>query len=147
MRDLRDMFVIARREFLERVRSRWFVAMTLLGPIGMVAMVLIPALIAGRGAEGAKVEIVDKTGVIAQPLFDKLAEIKWKPAIISADTPDSVEMGRIRDNKINGFITIPKDALDRGQILYLGDNGSSQVVQAELRQLVNHVVQAERGTR
>jgi len=147
MSDFRDMFVIARREFLERVRSRWFVAMTLLGPIGMVAMVLIPALIAGRGAEGAKVEIADQTGVIAQPLFDKLAQIKWKPAIIPADTPDSVEMGRIRDNKINGFITIPKDALDRGQILYRGDNGSSQVVQAELRQLVNHVVQAERGKR
>jgi ABC-2 type transport system permease protein len=147
MRDFRDMFVIARREFLERVRSRWFVAMTLLGPVGMVAMVLIPALIAGRGAEGAKVEIVDQTGVIAQPLFDRLAEIKWKPAIIPADTPDAVEMGRIRDNKINGFITIPKDALDRGRILYRGDNGSSQVVQAELRQLVNHVVQAERGKR
>jgi ABC-2 type transport system permease protein len=147
MRDFRDMFVIARREFLERVRSRWFVAMTLLGPIGMVAMVLIPALIAGRGAEGAKVEIVDKTGVIAQSLFDKLAEIKWKPAIISADTPDPVEMGRIRDNTINGFITIPKDALDGGQILYRGDNGSSQVVQAELRQLVNQVVQSERGKR
>jgi len=151
MRDLRDMFVIARREFLERVRSRWFVAMTLLGPIGMVAMVLIPALIAGRGAEGAKVEIVDQTGVIAQPLSAKLAEAKWKPAILPANADDDatyrVEMGRIRDNQINGFITIPKDALDGGQIVYRGDNASSQVVEVTLHQIVGQVVQAERGKR
>ena len=151
MRDLRDMFVIARREFLERVRSRWFVAMTLLGPIGMVAMVLIPALIAGRGAEGAKVEIVDKTGVIAQPLSAKLAEAKWKPAILPANADDDAtyraEMGRIRDNQINGFITIPKDALDGGQIVYRGDNASSQVVEVTLHQIVGQVVQAERGKR
>jgi ABC-2 type transport system permease protein len=141
------MFVIARRELFERVRSTWFVVMTLLGPIGMVAMVLVPALIAGRGADGAKVEIVDQTGVVARPLFDKLAQAKWNPVIVPADTPDQVEMGRIRDGKISGFITIPKDALDSGMILYRGDNGSSQVVQATLRQLVNQVVQFERGKR
>jgi ABC-2 type transport system permease protein len=141
------MFVIARRELFERVRSRWFVVMTLLGPIGMVAMVLVPALIAGSGPEGAKVEIVDQTGVVAQPLFDRLAEARWKPAIVPADTPDQVEMARIRDGKINGFITIPKDALDSGLILYRGDNGSSQVVQVTLRQLVSQVVQLERGKR
>lgn len=147
MRDLRDMFVIARREFLERVQSKWFAVITVLGPIGMVAMVLIPALIAGRGAEGAKVEIVDQTGVIAQPLSEGLMVLKWKPAIIAPETPDPIEMGRIRDNKINGFITIPKDALDGGQILYRGDNASSQVVQITLHQLVSQVVQSERGKR
>lgn len=145
MRDLRDMFVIARREFLERVRSKWFAVITVLGPIGMVAMVLVPALIAGRGADGAKVEIVDRSGVIGQPLFDKLAQAKWKPAIVSAETPDRVEMDRIRDHKINGFITIPPDALGGGQILYRGDNASSQVVQVTLHQFVTQVVQAERG--
>ena len=144
MRELRDVFVIARREFLERVQSKWFAVITLLGPIGMVAMVLVPALLIGNG-EGAKVEIVDQSGVIAQPLFDKLTEARWKPAIVAADTPDQVEMDRIRDNKINGFITIPKDALGAGTILYRGDNASSQVVSATLRQIVGQIVQSGRG--
>jgi ABC-2 type transport system permease protein len=146
MSDLRAVFVIARREFLERVQSKWFVAITLLGPIGMVALVLLPVLLTSRG-EGAKVEIVDKTGVIAQPLFDKLTEIKWKPAIISSETPDQVEMDRIRDRTINGFLTIPRDALDGGLILYRGDNGSSQIVQIRLAQILQEVVQSERGKR
>lgn len=146
MRDLRDMLVIARREFLERVRSKWFVVMTLLGPIGMVAMVLVPSLLIGNG-EGSKVEIVDQSGVIAQPLFDKLTEAKWKPAIVAADTPDQAEMDRIRDKKINGFITIPKDALGAGTILYRGDNASSQIVSGTLDQLVGQIVRSERGKR
>jgi ABC-2 type transport system permease protein len=146
MSDLRDVFVIARRELLERVRSKWFVVITLLGPVGIVALVLVPALLA-KGAEGAKVEIVDQTGVIAQPVLDKLVQARWKPAILPADTPDQVEMDRIRDHQINGFITIPKDALDGGLILYRGDNGSSQDVQATLGRIVGQVVQIERGKR
>jgi len=145
VRDLRDMFVIARRELLERVRSTWFVVITLLGPIGMVALVLVPALIAAQGADGAKVEIVDRTGVLAQPLFDRLTTARWKPAIVPADTPDQVEMDRIRDGKINGFLMIPGDALTGGTILYRGDNGSSQVVGITLHDSVTDLVQRQRG--
>jgi ABC-2 type transport system permease protein len=147
VRDLRDMLVIARRELLERVRSKWFVLITLLGPIGMIAIVLVPALLAAHSTEGAKVEIIDHTGVIAKPLSEGLAALKWSPAILPPTTPDQVEMDRIRDKEINGFITVPADALDGGQILYRGDNGSNQSVGFELRVVVDAVVQTERGKR
>ncbi|MBC7978280.1 MAG: ABC transporter permease [Myxococcales bacterium] len=147
MRDLRDIFVIARRELLERVKSKWFVLITLLGPIGMVAMVLVPALLAARSVEGAKVEIVDRTGLLAKPLAETLTAIRWSATIVPGDTAEAVELARIRDKQINGFITIPADALDGGRILYLGDNGSNQTVSTVLRQVVRELVQAERGRR
>jgi ABC-2 type transport system permease protein len=146
MRDLRDVFVIARREFLERVRSKWFIGMTLLGPIGIVALVLIPVLLTTRG-EGSKVEILDHTGVIARPLARALEDAQWKPAIVDPSTPDDVEMRRIRDKQINGFLAIPRDALDNGQIVYRGDNGSSQIVGYVLGDSLRRVVQSERGKR
>jgi ABC-2 type transport system permease protein len=141
------MFVIARREFLERVKSKWFVVITLLGPIGMVAMVLVPALLAARSADGAKVEIVDRTGLIAKPLAEALTKVRWKATIVDGDTPHQVELDRIRDKHINGFVTIPADALDGGKILYLGDNGSNQTVGFVLRQAIGTLVQTERGRR
>jgi ABC-2 type transport system permease protein len=144
-RDLRDTLVIARREFLERVQSKWFVAMTLLGPVFMVALVVVPAVLAGRGAAGARVEIVDNTGKLAAPLVQELTEAEWKPVIVPPDTPDAVEMKRIRDNQINGFITIPADALDKGLILYRGDNASSEAVARVLRDAVRKVLQVQRG--
>jgi ABC-2 type transport system permease protein len=143
---LRDALVIARREFAERARSKWFLAITLLGPIGIAALIVVPALLIGNPA-GTRVEIVDGTGVLAEPLSTALTAAQWKPAIVAPDTPDAVEMARIRNRKINGFLAIPKDALDGGKIVYRGDNGSNQIVQAMLGEMVRLVVQAKRGKR
>jgi len=63
----RNTRVIAKREFVERVRTKWFVAMTVLGPILMIALIVIPVLLAGKGTHGAKIEIVDETGVDPEP--------------------------------------------------------------------------------
>ena len=160
MRDLRDTLVIARRELVERVRSKWFVAITLLGPIGMVALVIIPSLLIGNPA-GTRVAIIDRTcpaagacpvlrerkGELAAALVQGLEVVHWKPEIVAADTPEQVEMDRIRDHKINGFVTIPEDALQGGTIQYRGDNGSNPIVQAMLREIVRLAVQTERGKR
>jgi ABC-2 type transport system permease protein len=140
------MLIIARRELLERIRTRWFVAITLLGPVGMLAIVLVPALIASR-TEGARVEIVDKTGALAEPIAAAVTLLQWQPKVIAPDTPDAVEMAKIRDEKINGFLTIPANALDGGQVVYRGDNASNATVQAVLRQLLTSAVQAQRGAR
>jgi ABC-2 type transport system permease protein len=145
-KDLRDTLVIARREFLERARSKWFVAITLLGPIGMVAVILIPALLAIRST-AVKIDIVDQTGVIGQQIHDVLAAAGWKPEIVDPKTPDDVEMARIRDKKINGFLTIPGDALGDGVIRYRGDNGSSDRVRGTLSAVIGEVVRGERGKR
>ena len=145
---LRDALVIARREFVERVRSRLFVVTTLLGPIGMIALILVPALLIGRGVEGSKVDIVDRSGVLAQALSDELVKEKWKPTIVPRDTPKADEMARIRSEKINGFLTIPENWTDSGtagQIVYLGDNASNQGVAVTLSQVLQRVVQRERG--
>jgi len=147
LKGFRDTMVIARRELLERVKTKWFLVMTLIGPIGMVAMIVIPALIAKSSTKGAKIEIVDRSGALAQPLDKALGLIEWKPAIVSPDTTDATENARIRDRLINGFIVVPKNALDGGEIIYRGDNASGQVVPIILRQVVSLVVQRERGKR
>ena len=50
---MREMWVIAKREFKERVHSKWFVVMTLLWPVLMAGM-LVVSVISGR--------IITKTG-------------------------------------------------------------------------------------
>ena len=145
MRDLQTTYVIGRREFLERVQSKWFVAMTLLGPVFIVALVVVPAVLAGRAATGARVDIVDATGKLAQPLAEQLAKAEWVPNIVAPDTADAAEMKRIRDHAINGFVTIPANALDGGIVLYRGDNAASEGTNRTLRDAVGKVVRIQRG--
>jgi len=146
VKDLRDTLVIARRELLERVKSKWFAVMTLIGPIGMIAMIVIPALIARSSTEGTQVDIVDRSGVLARPLAAKLETAKWKVRIVDDPaTRDDAEEARIRRNEINGYISIDKDALEGGRIVYRGDNASSQAVSILLGQSIKDVVRDERG--
>jgi ABC-2 type transport system permease protein len=145
MSAMRDTMVVARRELGERVRSKWFVAMTLLGPLFMVALVVVPTLIAVKGTSGARVEILDHTGKLGEPIAQALRVAEWDVKVVPASTPERTELDRIRDGAINGFLVVPPDALDRGQILYRGDNASSQAVTGILRYVVTQAVQRQRA--
>jgi ABC-2 type transport system permease protein len=60
------LFVVAKREYLERVRSRWFLVMTLLIPVIISGAMLFPVYIAAKGgASGSalrNIAIIDATG-------------------------------------------------------------------------------------
>ena len=59
------LFAVIRREYLERVRSKWFVIATLFGPVFFGAIMFVPALISSReeaSANGTNITIVDATG-------------------------------------------------------------------------------------
>ena len=58
------LWVVFRREYLERVRSKWFVLGTLLGPVFFILVAGAPRLIGGRdGARDvAHIEVIDATG-------------------------------------------------------------------------------------
>lgn len=58
------LWAVAKREYLERVRSRWFVIATLLGPLLLAAMIVVPIWLAMRSATSAKasnIVILDAT--------------------------------------------------------------------------------------
>jgi ABC-2 type transport system permease protein len=134
----RDMLVIARREFVERVRTKWFLAGTLLGPIFMVAMVVIPAVLAGRGGEGTKVDIIDQSAPVdaiqlGDVLAKKLVDIDWTGTSVPPTTTDDAELAKIKSKQINGYVRIPADALDAGKTMYYGDNASNQAVKMQFR--------------
>ena len=55
--------LIIQREFLTRVKKRSFIIMTILGPILMGSIFIIPILLAGSQDKLVKIEVVDETGV------------------------------------------------------------------------------------
>jgi ABC-2 type transport system permease protein len=142
----RAAVVIAKREFLERVKTKWFLIMTLIGPIGMVAMIVIPALLASQGAAGAKIDIVDRSGKIGPALASALDKDGWRATIVGAETPEDLELAKLRKQTINGFIDIPPDVLVGGVAIYKGDNATNQVAFVKLFAAVNDVVKHRRGS-
>ncbi|MEZ4360933.1 MAG: ABC transporter permease [Kofleriaceae bacterium] len=148
----RSLWVVARREFLERVRSKWFLVGTLLGPLAMLAVIFVPALLAGRET-AVSVAIVDRGAVaagdparelLAKELVAGLSLIGW----IGELAPDATEaslLAKVRERKLNGFLVIPEDVLGDGEVIYRGDNGTNAPAMARLAQVVTAVVQRRRG--
>jgi ABC-2 type transport system permease protein len=140
-----DWLVIARREFLERVRTVWFAVVTALGPVGMIAMIVIPVLLA-RVNNAATVQVIDHDHHVGAGLVLDLASLGWKVEVVPESTDEATLLGRIRTGAINGFLTIPADAVTgSGAVVYQGDNATNQMVQLKLWLLTQKAIQNARG--
>ena len=140
--------VIAKREFLERVRTKWFVIGTILGPIGMVASIIIPALLGRVGTEHVRVAVVDRSHVVGldTAVVAGFTMVGWQAELVPPDTTPDALLAQVAAEKIDGFVDLPPDALDNGTTRYRGGNGSSPVVAATVDQVVGMAVMGVRAT-
>ncbi len=146
----KQALVVARREFLERVRTKWFAIVTILGPIGMVAAIVIPVYLALQSAEeGFHVQLVDKSGrdIGSQMNIEVDARgVKFKMENVPSDTTREVLEKRIADEEIDGYLEIPSDVLSGGTVWYRGDNTANPMVTKGLSRIVDYAVFRTRGT-
>jgi ABC-2 type transport system permease protein len=143
-------FVIAKREFIERVRSKWFVIGTLLGPVMLLAVILVPGLLAKTGSDQNKIVMVDRSGdergaAVSLRIAQAFTARNWNVTVLPASTPDAELLSQIADEKINSFFVVPSEPLGAGKYSYQGDNASSQEVLRVLYESVAQTVVLERG--
>jgi len=67
---MNKILLIIRREYLTRVKKRSFITMTILGPILMAALVIVPVYIATRTNETKTVAVLDETGIFWEKFKD-----------------------------------------------------------------------------
>ena len=69
---MRQILHVARREFLETARSRWFVIGTVLFPLLMGSLIFLPMLLVRSGGSATRCVVLDETGVMIEPLREAL---------------------------------------------------------------------------
>lgn len=141
--------VIARREFLERVRTKWFIIVTLLGPIGLIGIIVIPAYLGAKSAEkGTTIEVVDRSG---RDLGAKIVAVaakrgsRYRVSLADPDLAESELLSRIENQTIDGFLVLPEDILERGGAVYRGDNAASISVRQQLTVLLYYALAQTRA--
>jgi len=92
---MNKLFAVIRREYVQRVRSRIFVLMTVLGPIVISLFGLAPALIFSIRAGGpVKVAVVDQTGRMYSSFYNSVMEEDEK----DVSTKQAADPGTVNDN-------------------------------------------------
>ncbi|HKI94447.1 MAG TPA: ABC transporter permease, partial [Gemmatimonadales bacterium] len=147
---MRKIFVVVRREFVERVRSRWFIIGTVLGPLLMLGFLVLPILLSGHGGSRTVV-VLDATrsgfgnrvaAAIDQTHSAKATDLAVPPAHLDA-AADSLA-GVVGAKHIDGFLILTDSVLADGKAEYRGTNVSSMSDMRTLERTLRSTVFAER---
>ena len=101
--------LIAKSEYLRRVRSKWFILATLLVPVLAIASLVLPILAFTGDDDGERLAVVDGTGRLAAALAEAL------PAATSLETttaPLDTLRARLLDGDLDGVLVLPADLVD-----------------------------------
>jgi ABC-2 type transport system permease protein len=129
---VRKTWAVIRREFLERVRTKWFIIGTVLGPVFMGLVIVLPILMAERGGGNRTVIVVDATtagfGERLTGALSRLPRVNVERRAVAAEDIETVadELAREVDTTpLDGFLLISDAAVAEGRAEYRGANVSS----------------------
>lgn len=135
--------IIIKREYLTRVRKKSFIVMTILGPILLCALCVVPVLLQEAEQSRTEIIVVDNTAELAN---DKSLSL-FKDKFNSNNDVDFVYMDNIetaqrllKENSCDGVLEIVKtnDTPPIKSFMYYGENEPGIKVQEEIKnQLVN----------
>jgi len=131
----RNVWAVIRREYLQRVRSRWFVAATVGGPIFMAALFIVPAYFAGQNDRDARdLAVVDGTNVLYERVAPKLEdagwtvfEERWRADVVTELRQAAAE------GTIGGFVLLDELTLETGEAILYASSRPSTVRQFSMR--------------
>ncbi len=143
---MRKVWAVIRREFVERVRSKWFWVSALLGPVFFGAMIVVPVLFAGAGGT-RRIAVVDATTgafgerVAAGLRHGKIFRATRVPA--GAGVVDSLTQ-LVGAKQLDGFLILTDAVVETGTAEYRASNVSSFRDVAELQDVLARLAMAAR---
>jgi ABC-2 type transport system permease protein len=108
---MRKFLAVIKREYVQRVRTKFFVIATVLGPLVMAGFTIVPALMFSIKAGGpTRIAIIDQTG----RMYDRVArELSADAKSNKRNAPAKAEEPPVRKN--------PKEQVDEGGQMYQGN--------------------------
>ncbi len=128
---MHKIWTLVKREYSESVFKKSFIIMTIITPLLLVAMGIIPSLLVMMETEDqVRLRILDRTGKLYEPFSSSLQDTlqNGQPRFVHelSETNDSsaVLLGKnlVETQAIDGFLIIPKDVFRRNQITYFSRN-------------------------
>ncbi|HKF21188.1 MAG TPA: ABC transporter permease [Candidatus Angelobacter sp.] len=168
---MRNLWIIARREYLERIRTKAFIITTILIPALMGGSLFVPMLLLSGGGSSKHLVLVASDRHMAEVISQQLNRLKEEEneqnaALLSQrevpkrempraarfqidiDTDTSAEQRqalaeKVKNKKIDGAIWATADALTARKVAYITRDTSSLSDQMEVASAVSHAVQLE----
>lgn len=135
---MKSVPTIIAREYLQRVRTKGFVAGTIGAPILLLALVVIPPIIGANAASSSRdLAVVDRTGALAGMLAPQLEAGGFEVEIVEGDEAEEDAMERAREGDLFGVLLLDDRTLVDGSSTLRGEDSPSPLRSMAIRQAVN----------
>ena len=153
------LWVVFRREYLERVRSKWFLLGTLLGPVFFLLVAGAPRLLGDRSdgnRDVAHIEVVDVTGEglgarVVAALRERYPLSRAPYLTVVDESKRAVAQDRailrIQRNEVVGYLLLDSATVAGRSVRYEGRNANAYNDVSAIRGVVRSQVLAERMER
>lgn len=151
------LWAIIKREYLERVRSKWFLIATFLGPIFFAAIIIVPAWLASRSRSTSdvyKTTILDASGTgfghrlavaIAGDTTDKTNRPEVRVLAPAEMTKaESLATREVMRREKVGYLVVDKQTVAGETARYAGRNASSIPDMTQIRSALRQTILASR---
>jgi len=127
---MNKIWAVIKREYVEHVRTKAFIISTVLGPVFMLVLTVLPVVLAlSGGGEKSTLAVVDGSGQVQAEFAEALAAFKVKdgapkytvvPVSPAADPEtQKAELGKsVMGGTYTGYVYIPPDVLTGGAAEY-----------------------------
>ena len=134
------IFVVAKNEFTKRVKTRWFVITTLLGPIVLVTFFTVVGIITASSLETTEKSITvrDETGRLATELVDNSGKITFE----FTGASDEELKASVLSKDVSGYLVLPEGLIEgtASASYYSTEGGGISNFSGELRSIVRDAV-------
>lgn len=138
---MHKIWIIAKSELLRRITSKWFILITLLAPVLLVATMFVPILVTvlASGTGDTVIAVQDETGRLL-PRLQAEADDDYQFVEAPLAVRDSVLAGAY-----DGYLVVPASVLSgEGEGTYYSVEGSGLSFGSRLQRTVSQAVEAER---
>lgn len=151
------LWAIIKREYVERVRSKWFVIATLFGPIFFSAIIIVPAWLSSRSKATSDIynsTILDVTGNgfghrlavnIAgdSTIPGRMPEVRVvAPSKLSQ--AESTATHEVMDKDKTGYVVVDQQTIAGESARYAGRNATSIADMAQIKSAIRETILASR---
>lgn len=135
---MNQIYLIIQREFLERVSKKSFIVITILMPLLMLLLSVLPALIMEfASGDERNIVVVDETGVIAPDLHDT-EDVTFSRSAVVLDSALTMK-------DVAGILYIPSAAVENTSgIAYYSNGPASMSVENEIQSQLNDIIECRR---
>ncbi len=133
---MKAVLAVIRREYLFRVRSKWFIASTLGLPLLFAVMFIGPILVESRQQNEGEIALVDHTGLLADGVTARLAPGFTVEEVTPTQGVNEALDQRVQAEEIFGYLVLDEESLASGTARFRGDRRPGTVRRLQLQQAV-----------